>query len=104
MEFAEFLAEVLRAIARVVGTATITSTHVQVAVWTKLNPAAVVVRVGIRPRHHDYPSAVGDIGVGRHGVSSQVVGTCSGVINIELTVGGVVGVEGHAQEALLIAR
>ena len=104
MEFAESLNEILRTIARVIGTASITNTHVQVAVWTKLNPAAIVVRLGIRPRHHDYPSAVGDIGVGRHGVSSQVVGTCSGVINIELTVRGVIGVEGHAQEALLIAR
>ena len=103
MEFAEFLTEVLRAIARVISTATITNTHVQVAIWTKLNPAAIVVRVRIRPSHHHYPSAVGNIGVGRHGVSSQVVGTCPGVINIELTVGGVIGVEGHAQEALLIA-
>ena len=68
------------------------------------HPVAIVVGVWIRPRHHHYPSAVGNIGIGRHGVSSQVVRTCPGVINIELTVGGVVGVEGHAQEALLIAR
>ena len=85
--------------------AAIAGAHVQVTCSRlEVDVAAVVVRVRIRPGHHDHASRVGDVGVGRHGVARQIVGARAGVVDVELAVGRVVGVEGHAEQALLVAR
>lgn len=93
----------------IVGIAAVACGDVEVMVWAESEPAAVVVGL----RLVDLEDGLGGGGAGGSEVGGGVLNdlrealsegaACGGVIEVEFTVGGVVGVEGHAEEALFAA-
>ena len=99
-------AGVLRAVLRVAAAAAVAQADVQVAVGAELHLPAVVVGVGLVDEQHllragrvsQVRIACADAVAGDDGVAAVV-----GVVDVEIAVGGVVRMEGQAQQSLLIA-
>jgi len=86
--------------------AAITRAQVEIAIRAKLQLAAVVVGVGrmADDDHRLRAGRIGNVRVGRHRVTYNLqVARCIGVVNVEIAVAGVVGMEGDAEQALFIA-
>jgi hypothetical protein len=96
--------EALAVALRVEAAAAVAEADVELAVGAEGDVAAVVVGEGLA----DGEDLEGRRGVGRAGVGGAVlddvrVAAGVGVVDEEAAVRGVVGVEGHAQQALLVA-
>jgi hypothetical protein len=100
----QLVGDVLRAVAGVAARAAVAGGDVEVAVGAEVDPAAVVVAEGLVDLQDDAAAErVGDVRVGADGVLVDEGVAADGVVDVELAVGVVVGVEGQAQQALLAA-